>query len=247
MAKEPILYNELASWWPLVSSPDEYEEEATIFRNVIYEHCLYKPVSMFELGSGGGNNAYHLKKYFKITLSDLSAPMLEISKKLNPECRHIPGDMKDLRTGETYDVVFIHDGVDYMSTLSQLSNALTTAYLHCRENGIALFVPDYTNDNFEPATSHGGHDNEERGVRYLQWIFDPDPDDKLYSFHMLYLFREGNKFWQSDIDEHICGLYSEKEWMDSISSAGFIPKKVPYKHSEFEKDNHCMFVGIKAG
>ncbi len=247
MEKLPALYNELADWWPLVSDPAEYEEEAGIFRDAFFAHSIHKPETMLELGSGGGNNAFHLKKYFKMTLSDLSAPMLEISKKLNPECNHIQGDMQSIRAGEIYDAVLIHDAIDYMTTPDQLSDALKTAYLHCRKNGMALLVPDYTKESFQPSTSHGGHDQGNRGVRYLQWIFDPFPGDKLYTFHMVYLFREGNKFRQSEIDEHVCGLFSEKEWMELISQAGFIPKNIPYNHSEFKEGSHIMFAGIKPG
>ncbi|MGH2786346.1 MAG: hypothetical protein ACRDJV_00365 [Actinomycetota bacterium] len=40
MSGQSKLYTSLASWWPLVSAPDEYEEEAGIYREqTAYAHC----------------------------------------------------------------------------------------------------------------------------------------------------------------------------------------------------------------
>ena len=119
MNKLPIMYTELASWWPLVSAPDDYEEGATAFKNILTGNC--KDIkTLLELGCGGGNNASHLKKYFKMTLTDISPSMLEVSKKLNPECIHIEGDMRNIRLGHIFDGVFIHDAIMYMTTEADL-------------------------------------------------------------------------------------------------------------------------------
>jgi ubiquinone/menaquinone biosynthesis C-methylase UbiE len=92
-AKGNLLYNGLASWWPLLSPPEHYKEEAAIFRKKILDVSSSRPRTVLELGSGGGNNASHLKKTFQMTLVDLSPGMLAISRKLNPDCEHIRGDM----------------------------------------------------------------------------------------------------------------------------------------------------------
>ena len=54
---------------------------------------------MLELGSGGGNNAFHLKSKFEMTLVDLSPQMLAVSRTLNPECEHREGDMRTVNLG----------------------------------------------------------------------------------------------------------------------------------------------------
>ncbi len=65
------LYNQLAQWWPLLSAPEDYEEEANLFRTLFSKHN--KDIqSILELGSGGGNNAFFLKQHFQLTLTDLS-------------------------------------------------------------------------------------------------------------------------------------------------------------------------------
>ena len=131
------LYTDLAKWWPLCSSPEEYKEEAGIYRRTLVENSPRRPVSLLELGSGGGNNASHLKRHFQMTLVDLSPGMLRVSRKLNPDCRHVRGDMRTVRLKREFDAVFIHDAIDYMLTLDDLRRAIQTAFVHCRPGGVA--------------------------------------------------------------------------------------------------------------
>jgi len=239
------LYNELAEWWPLCSAPAEYKEEAGIYRRALLQHSRSNPRTVLELGSGGGNNASHLKRFFKMTLVDLSPRMLRISRALNPECTHIRGDMRSVRLGRQFDAVFIHDAIDYMLTLAQLREAIHTAFIHCRPGGVALLVPDWTAERFHPSSAHGGHDSGDRGLRYLEWTIDPDPDDEQYSLYMSILLREGPRVRQVDLDRHSCGLFSERDWMRLINAVGFKARKLPYEHSSWERHAHVMFIGLK--
>ena len=91
------IYNELASWWPLFSPAEDYAEEAAIYQRKLVTACEPPCQTLLEPGSGGGNNASHMKARFEITLVELSAGMLEISRALNPECEHIQGDMREVR------------------------------------------------------------------------------------------------------------------------------------------------------
>ena len=173
--------------------------------------------------------------------------MLRVSKALNPECTHVRGDMRTVRLRRLFDAIFIHDAIDYMVTLEQLRQAIRTAFIHCRPGGVALFVPDWTRERFRPSTSHGGHDSGRKGLRYLEWTLDPDPDDGQYSFYMSYLLREGKRVRQIGPDEHKCGLFSEGEWLRVIGQAGFRAQKLRYDHSDFANHIHFMFLGVKPG
>ena len=124
----PKLYTELADWWPVLSSPEDYAEEAEFYRQAIIGASELNPRTLLELGSGGGNNASHLKQHFEMTLVDLSPAMLAISRELNPECEHIEGDMRTVRLNRQYDAVFIHDAINYMQSAEDLYDAIITAY-----------------------------------------------------------------------------------------------------------------------
>ena len=158
-------YGDLAVWWPLISPPEEYAEEAAFAASVLRSASI--PVrEVLELGSGGGHNAVHLKVSFAMTLVDLSDEMLAVSRRLNPECDHHPGDMRTVRLGRTFDAVFVHDAVDYMTSEVDLRRAVETAFAHCRPGGIAVFVPDCTRESFE---AHAWLDDER-----------PEPDAEEY-------------------------------------------------------------------
>src|SRR5512145_2794987 len=125
----PLLYGELASWFHVLTPPEDYAVEAAYYRAALAgatDPCA----TLLELGSGGGNNASHLKAHLRCTLTDLSPAMLDESRRLNPECEHLVGDMRTLRLGRTFDAVLAHDAVGYLTTEDDLRRAIETARAH---------------------------------------------------------------------------------------------------------------------
>jgi len=222
------LYSALADWWPLLSPPEDYVDEAEFFLRLFSEAELPPSPSLLELGSGGGSNAFHLKKHFaQMTLTDLSPHMLAISRTLNPECEHLEGDMRTLRLGREFDVIFVHDAIDYMTTAQDLRQAMGTAFIHCRAGGVALFVPDHVRETFQPSTQHGGRDGDGRALRYLEWTYDPDENDSTYVTEFAYLLREGDQPARMEHEQHVCGLFPRSEWLRLLSEVGFQAEVVP--------------------
>lgn len=215
------LYDELAEWWPLFSAPADYAEEAAFFARVLTDACKPAPRTVLELGSGGGNNALHLKSKFEMTLVDLSSQMLAVSRKLNPECEHRVGDMRTVNLGRTFDAVFIHDAIAYMTSEADLGAVIRTAYRHCRAGGVALLVPDCVRETFVEETRHGGRDGDGRGLRYLMWTVDPDPTDTTYRTDFAIILRDRNGETRVVHDSHIEGMFPFAEWMSLLSAAGF--------------------------
>src|SRR5690606_6342176 len=101
---------------------------------------------------------FHLKRFFELTLTDFSPEMLAVSRQLNPECRHVVGDMRTLDLGRQFDLVLIHDAIMYMTDAASVGAALNTAYRHCRPGGAVVVLPDAVKETFAPKTSTGGHD-----------------------------------------------------------------------------------------
>jgi SAM-dependent methyltransferase len=218
------LYDELAEWWPLFSAVEDYAEEAAFFMRVLNDACKPAPCTVFELGSGGGNNASYLKRSFAMTLVDPSQPMLNVSRKLNPECEHRLGDMRTVDLGRTFDAVFVHDAVMYMTSGADLGAAMRTAYRHCRPGGVALFVPDCVRETFASETSHGGHDGaDRRSLRYLEWTVDPDPQDTTFRTDYIVAMRERGGEVRVVHDSHLEGLFPRADWMRMLREAGFEP------------------------
>jgi trans-aconitate methyltransferase len=241
---QPRLYKDLASWFTLLTAPEDYAEEAEFYRKTILAACASSPRTLLELGSGSGNNASHLKARFTMTLVDLSPEMLTVSRAMNPECEHIQGDMRTVRLDRQFDAVFIQDAITYITTENDLRSTLETAFVHCRPGGVALFAPDYTRETFRPSTNHGGHDSEERSMRYLAWNWDPDPTDTTYIADFAYLLREGKEI-RCEYDRHILGMFSREDWLRWITEAGFEARAIPFEHSQIEPGSCELFLGIK--
>ena len=61
-------------------APDDYAEEAAFFGRHLKEACDGPARTLLELGSGGGNNASHMKRLFEqVTLVDISQGMLDVA------------------------------------------------------------------------------------------------------------------------------------------------------------------------
>jgi SAM-dependent methyltransferase len=239
----PLLYDELASWFHLLTRPEEYAAEAAAYRDAFVSTAATRPRTLLELGSGGGNNAFHLKRDFECTLSDLSPAMLALSRRINPECEHVVGDMRTLRLGREFDAVFVHDAVMYLLTEEDLRQAIETAYVHCRPGGVALFAPDYMRETFRPETCHGGYDGEGRALRYLEWSWDPDPGDTTYVTDFAYLLREQDGDVRTVHDRHIEGLFPRTTWWRLLSDMGLQVRSATRPVDEDETDE--IFIALR--
>lgn len=216
------LYHELAGWWPAFSDPKEYRREAAHVIKVLRSSGRPSPRSVLELGSGGGNSALNLKRRFDMTLVDLSPQMLKVSRKLNPECEHVRGDIRTLRLGRTFDAVFVHDAICHMTTEADLRAVMHTAYEHCRPGGAALFLPDFVRETFVAGTDQGGSDAQHQSVRFLQWVVDPDPTDTTYLVDFAILMRDRRGRVRVAHDRHVLGLFPRATWLRLLRETGFV-------------------------
>ena len=79
-------------------------------------------------------------------------------------------------------------------------------------------------ETFVSLTTHGGHDGEERGIRYIEWTFDADLSDTVYTVDFAYLLREANRPLRVVHDHHVFGIFSREVWLSLLADAGFEPK-----------------------
>jgi SAM-dependent methyltransferase len=224
MTDEYRLYRELAEWWPLISPPAEYAEEAAYLAGVLTSAA--GPVrDVLDLGSGGGHVAVHLKERFALTLVDLSEDMLAVSRRLNPGCVHLPGDMRTVRLGRLFDAVLVHDAVDYVTCEADLRQVIGTAYAHCRPGGLAVFVPDHLADTFRAVGGGGGgRDATGRQASFREWTWDPDPDDDWVRAEYEFVLRAADGSEQVVHEAHRLGAFRRDVWLRLLADAGFDPE-----------------------
>jgi hypothetical protein len=132
--------------------------------------------------------------------------------------------------------------VDYLTSADQVRQALETAFIHCRPGGALVIAPDFVRETFTPYTSSGGHDGPDRGMRYLQWTWDPDPADNQYVIDFAYLLRRGEGPVECLSDRHVCGLFGREQWLGLMRAAGFQARAVD-SPIESEVESLVVLVG----
>ena len=223
MPGEYRLYQELADWWPLISPPGEYAAEAAYLAG-LFASADIEVRDVLDLGSGGGHVAVHLKDRLNLTLVNLSAGMLAVSRRLNPECAHRQGDMRTVRLGRMFDAVLVHDAVDYVTDEDDLRQLIATAFAHCRPGGMAVFVPDYTAETFQAGTGGGGSTGADgRQGSFREWTWDPDPADDWIRVEYEFTLREADGAVQVVREAHRLGAFRRDVWLRLLAEAGFEP------------------------
>ena len=218
--KPPLLYDELVSWYRLVDPPIDHADEAVAYQAAIERVAKPRPETLLELGAGAGHNALYLKRRFRCTLADLSEGMQALSRELNPECEHVLGDMRTLRLGRTFDAVFVHDAIVYMTTEDDLRETARTAFVHTRPGGAAVFAPDYVRETYRDSSILLSADEGGRSLRGVEWVWDPDPADDTYLAEYSFLLREGGDV-RAVHDRHLEGLFSTATWQRVLASVGW--------------------------
>jgi hypothetical protein len=200
------------------SPVDEYAEEAAIYKTVLLEHAA-APARCSSSAPGGGNNAFRLKRDFAMTLVDRSEDMLRQSRKINPELPH-RGRHARRSPRPVFDAVFIHDAIAYATTRRD-SRARSRPRTRRRPADRAVRADDAR--ALRGRTTSGGTDAGRRGFRYLEWSWDPDPDDETAVTDYAFLIR----------DEHgrsgSCTTATSRPvprqvWLDTLAAVGFEPR-----------------------
>lgn len=213
-------YSDLAPWWPLISSPDEYRDDAFLYECALQDAVQGELRSLLELGCGGGNIAGFFDPQLDLCLVDTSPSMLEVAQARVPGATCRVGDMRDLRLSERFDAVFVHDAIAYMTNEEDLGAALKTVAWHLREGGAALVVPDAIREQFGPTTEHGGSDGEGRSARYLAWTSDPDPEGTEIQVALTFVLREDGAEDRVVHETHRWGLFPRATWRRLFAEAG---------------------------
>ncbi|MCY4509309.1 MAG: class I SAM-dependent methyltransferase, partial [Acidobacteria bacterium] len=82
-----------------------------------------------------------------------------------------------------------------------------------------------------------------RGLRYLEWVWDPDPGDTEYLADFAFLLRERDGSVRSVHERHVEGLFARARWLELLTEVGFEPRCEPLVVSGVEPGRHEMFMG----
>jgi len=243
------LYKDLAWTFPIISAPEEYIPEAKIIGDLIRKHFPgpHPPRTLLHLGCGGGHMDWAMKKEFQITGADISETMLGMARKLNPECDYVTGDMRTVRLGRTFDVVMIHDSINYMTTPEDFLAAFQTAAAHLKKDGLLFTFTEEWPEKITPnRTRHFTRTKGDITITLVENVFDPDPTDFAYEYTVIYIIRKGNEL-EVEHDRHYCGVFPVEHWAETIANAGFeiIKEELNLGQHELEYATYPAFIGLK--
>ena len=242
------LYDDLSWTWPIISPPQEYEEESGILSALIKEKSPSDPQTLLHLGCGGGHNDFTFKNHFTVTGVDLSPSMLDLAQKLNPEVTYLQGDMLALQLDQLFDAVVILDSIIYMRTHQELYDAFHTAFLHLKSRGIFITFAEELKDTFLQNTTHiSEHTRPPFEIIFVENSYDPDPEDTSFESTFLYLIRENGEL-SIETDRHLYGIFSYQTWMETLEQVGFSVEQSWLHLSTFPDEYYIpLFICTKPG
>ncbi len=240
------LYNDLAYLWPVMSPPEEYAEEAAHWRAALHKALGPGRHEILELGVGGGHNLSHLTADFQATAVDLSEPMLDHSRRLNPGVEHVVGDMRSVRLGRTFRAVLIHDAVSHMLSEADLLAAFRTAAAHLAPGGVLLTGPDYFRETFRgPRIDTCTHARDQLELTYVEYAHDPDPRDTTIETVFTHFITEAGRL-RIEHDRMITGIFPKSVWHRLLREAGFAPEQRTYR-LESTGAEYVLLLGRRQG
>ena len=175
---------------------------------------------LLDLGCGGGHLLSHFTRHFTTEAVDISPEMLKISRGLNPDTIHHLGDMRTIRIGRTFDVVTIHDAVNYMVTEQDLRAAIETARVHLEPGGLVLLAPDCLSDTFAGSrVVDWTRETEHQNVTFIEYVAQPSPGATTVESVFMFIINRNGEI-QVEVDRHTSGLFPKSLWLDAMSQAG---------------------------
>ena len=248
----PRLYDDLAWLWPHLSPPSHYVTEAALLNELIAERLGPGPKRVLELGAGGGHTLVHLSALgtgeHDCTAVDLSEPMLANCRALIPGVDTVVGDMRTVRLGREFNVVLIHDAIDYLLTPEDVGRTLETVREHLVPGGLAFIAPTYTHETFvDGEVADDGTTTDSEEVTYFTYVHDPDPADDVFEMILLYLIRDAQTRRVELVeDRHTLGLFEHGAWLEMIAEAGFKAEYVEQGDEDREDEAAwALFLGTK--
>lgn len=219
--RPPRRYADLAPFWPLLSPPAAYAEEARILLPWLLAAADAPASTLLELGSGAGSLATHFTPHLRVVLTDRSAEMLAVSRTQNPACEHVPGDMRTLRLSRRFDLVLVHDAVMYATSPEDVRATLATAATHCRPGGGVMLVPDFVAETFEADENEGERTARDgRTLHYVERKTPPAPGGTTFEMSWAFTLRDADGTLHAWTERERYGLFPRQAWIGWLREAG---------------------------
>jgi hypothetical protein len=85
------------------------------------------------------------------------------------------------------------------------------------------------------SSAHGEDAPDGRGLRFLEWKWDPESHDSTYEVAYAFLMRHPDGSVHVEMDRHRAGLFAREAWLTWLTEAGFsaMGRLDPWKRDVF--------------
>ncbi|WP_226656791.1 class I SAM-dependent DNA methyltransferase [Pseudalkalibacillus hwajinpoensis] len=180
---------------------------------------------VLDLGSGTGECSIQLAKVgFEVTAVDLSEHMLSVAQdkaiQAKLPIKFLQQDMRELDTGEMYDVATIFcDSLNYVTDLEGVQNTLAKVYQHLKPGGVLLFDV-HSLYKIQSLFVGNTFSSSEDDISYIWNSFAGEEEGAVE--HELSFFVENEEGLYERFDEvHYQRTFSIEEYKKWLSEAGF--------------------------
>lgn len=211
---------------------ENYAGEMAYWSEAIEQSFPTGEVRLLDLGSGGGHHLYHLDRAYRMLATDVSAPMLELCRSLNPSVETAELDMTHFSLESQFEVVTVHDSLTYLTTEQQLRDLFGCIFRHLVEGGVVLFAPDHFRDTFDgPYADLTRNLEDDLDLSVVHYEYDPDPEDQVFTTDYTF-FQYGPEGLEKHHEVQELGIFDRDQWRQITAQAGFTLEELPYKVGE---------------
>lgn len=196
---------------------------------------------LLDIACGTGGHLRHFAELFEhVEGLELSVPMAETARAALPGVNVHPGDMRDFRLGTTFDVVTCMFGsLGYMTSVAELSRALSMFATHLEPGGVAVVDPWWFYETF--ADGHVSADVVTVDGVTVSRVSLSARRGRTSHMDVHFVVAEPGVGTRHFVDTHIISLFSRAEYEEAFRAAGLTVEYLPEAPS-----GRGLFVGVRA-
>ena len=237
MAKEQLLYKNLAKYYDLIYHFKDYNKEAKEIKEIISKHKKSKGKELLEVACGTGKHLKYLKSNFNCTGIDINRGMINVAKKEIKGVSFKTGNMINFNLKKKFDVITcLFSSIGYVKTYGNLKKTIKNFSKHLNIGGILIIEPWITKKEYRIGDVNL-QTYEDKDIKIARETF-AGTKENISVLEMHYLIAENKKGIKHFSEFHKLGLFEVDKTLRIMEDAGL---KAKFKKT----GGRGLYVGIK--
>ncbi|MGI8830906.1 MAG: class I SAM-dependent DNA methyltransferase [Candidatus Limnocylindria bacterium] len=214
------MYDKSAELYDLFYDWKDYRAESEKVRALVRDRNPHAQ-TLLDVACGTGSHLIHLREWFEVEGTDLSASMLNVAAERLPGVMLHEADMRDFDLGRTFDVVTcLFSSIGYVQTTDGLSRALHAMTRHLAPAGVLIIEPWLSPTTFDPGRLGRVIVAERPELQAVRMNGSSvEGNVSIMDFHYL-VARPG--FVEHLTETHAMGLFTDDGYRSAFEDAGLV-------------------------